>query len=130
MSFEINLHLKDIAILHQIKEFFGVGTVTFRADRFICVYCVTKIDELTNVIIKHFVKYPLLTLKYSDFILWSKVVKLMSTSQHLTPAGFNTILTYYASINRGISLTVSTAFPEIVGVDKLIPILPDKLNPH
>lgn len=83
MSFEINLHLKDIAILHQIKEFFGVGTVTFRADRFICVYCVTKIDELTNVIIKHFIKYPLLTLKYSDFILWSKVVKLMSTSQHL-----------------------------------------------
>lgn len=28
VSFEINLHIKDISILHQIKYYFGVGNVT------------------------------------------------------------------------------------------------------
>ena len=30
VSFEINLHSKDIKILNQIKDYFGVGSVTSR----------------------------------------------------------------------------------------------------
>jgi LAGLIDADG endonuclease len=131
VSFEINLHIKDISILHRIKDFFGVGSVTSRPGRLKCVYRVTNIADLLNVIIPHFISYPLITQKYYDFVLWSKVVKLMAAKQHLTPTGFTTILTYYASINTGLSSTVSAAFPNIVGVEKEgQPILPDNLNPY
>jgi len=78
----------------------------------------------------HFRKFTLLTEKYSDFILWSKVVELMFSKQHLTSAGFATILTYYASINKGLSDSVSNAFPDIKGANRTKPTLPVQLNPN
>ena len=50
VSFEINLHSKDILTLNKIKEFFGVGSVTTRDDRNLCVYRVNKLDDLVKVI--------------------------------------------------------------------------------
>ncbi len=54
----------------------------------------------------------------------------MHTKQHLNSAGFQTILTYYASINRGLSSSVLNIFPNIVGVNKINVNLPDNLNPN
>lgn len=54
---------------------------------------------------------------------------MLRKKQHLTHSGFITILTYYASINRGISPSVSAYFPEIVGVKKETVALPENLNP-
>jgi len=130
VSFEINLHTKDIAILHLIKEYLGVGLVSSRLNKTISVFRVTNIEDLIKVIIPHFTKYPLITDKYCDFLLWSKVVQLISIKQHLTSTGFNTILTHYASINRGVSSTVSAAFPNIIGVERDKFNLPDNLNPN
>lgn len=130
VSFEINLHTKDKGILNKIKNFFGVGHVTSRETKNICVFRVTKIEDLINVIIPHFLKFPLLTQKYSDFVLWSKVVNLLHLGQHLIPSVFSTILSYYASINKGVSAKVSAAFPNIIPVPKLNPILPTSLNPY
>ena len=45
VSFEINLHSKDILILNSIKDFFGVGSVTTRVNKNLCVYRVTKLDD-------------------------------------------------------------------------------------
>jgi hypothetical protein len=129
-SFEINLHVKDINILYQIQNFFRVGSVTSRDDKNICVYRVTKIEDLINIIIPHFIKYPLLTQKYSDFILFTKVVELINNKEHLKSTGFMTILNYYASINRGLSSKVLSSYPDIVGVDRIKPNLPNCLNPN
>jgi len=87
-------------------------------------------ENLINTIIPHFIKYPLITQKYGDFFLWSKVVKLMDLKEHLTSSGFETILSYYASINNGISNTVKISFPNIISVFRINPILPNLLNPH
>jgi hypothetical protein len=130
VSFEINLHIKDIAILYKIKEFFGVLSVYSMQNKSKCVYRVTKIEDLINVIIPHFLTYPLITYKYSDFILWSKVVKLMVTKEHLTSSGFLTILSYYASINKGISPRLKSAFPNIKAQEKVNVYLPVNLNKH
>jgi len=54
----------------------------------------------------------------------------MHKKQHLNSAGFQTILTYYVSINRGLSSSVLNIFPNIVGVDKINVNLPDNLNPN
>ena len=139
VSFEINLHSKDILILNKIKEFFcGVGSVTTRDNRNLSVYRVNKLEDLVKIIIPHFNRYPLITNKNSDFLLWSKVVELMVTKQHLTPVGFSTVLSYYASINKGMSPKVLSDFPNVVGVDRdgvgsRHPdqvYLPERLNPE
>jgi hypothetical protein len=117
-------------ILHLIKEFFDVGLISSSLNRNKCVYRVTKIEDLINVIIPHFITYPLLTQKYSDFLLWVKVIKIMSKKEHLIPSEFNTILRYYTSINKGLSATVKAYFPKILAVDRDKVKLPDKLNPY
>ena len=52
-------------ILHKIHKYFGVGSVTNRESRNICVYRVTKVEDLKRVIIPHFTCYPLISKKYS-----------------------------------------------------------------
>lgn len=134
VSFEINLHSKDIEILNRIKDYFGVGSVTTRVDKNISVNRVTRLEDLVRVIIPHFTDYPLITQKYSDFVLWSKVIDLMVSKQHLNPIGFNSVLSYYAKINRGVSPKVLLAFPEIkwteLNVDRVKVDLPENLHPE
>lgn len=129
-SFEINLHEKDADILYKIQSFFGVGAIYNRPDRKKSVYRVTNVNYLNEVIIPHFTKYPLVSKKGIDFLLWSKVIKMILNKDHLTKSGFSTILTYYASINRGVSKKVLKYYPEIISIDKPVINLPGSLNPQ
>jgi hypothetical protein len=130
-SFEINLHIKDIEILYKIKSYFNnVGNINVKKTRKLCVYRVTSLKDLNDNIIFHFTKYPLLSSKYSDFILWRKVVEKMVLKEHLNKKGLSLILKCYASINRGVSKKVSQFFPKIIPYKKVKTILPDKLNPY
>lgn len=131
-SFEINLHVKDSSILYKIQSFFKVGNVYIRKDKKLAVYRVTKRADLINVIIPFFHKYPLLTAKYKDYIIWADVVKFMENGLHKTNNGFEFILSHYACINRGATAKkVLASFPNIVPTGKNIEqSLPTKLNPY
>jgi hypothetical protein len=129
-SFEINLHDRDLDILYKIQSFFGVGSVYVRPSRKLAVYRVSNVADLINVIIPHFIKYPLISNKKADFLLWSKVVSLLSKKEHLKKEGFLTILSYYAAINRGVSKKVSLHFPEITPSERPKLTFPENLNPY
>jgi LAGLIDADG endonuclease len=128
-SFEINLHIKDVGILYKIQSFFGVGAVYLRGYKNISVYRVSNIEYLRDIIIPHFNKYPLITQKSIDFYLWSKVILIILNKEHLNKSGFLTILTYYASINKGISKKVLKYYPNIKPVKRISFNLPYCLNP-
>lgn len=128
ISFEINLHEKDQNILYEIKSFFGVGSIYHRSDRKKSIYRVTNINYINEFIIPHFINYPLVSKKHVDFLLWSKVVNLILKKDHLTPEGFNEILTLYASINTGFSKKVSQVYPNIIPASKPEISLPVNLN--
>jgi hypothetical protein len=63
ISFEINLHEKDIDILYKIKDFFGVGAIYHRPTKKLAVYRVTNVNYIKNYIIPHFYNYPLISKK-------------------------------------------------------------------
>lgn len=130
VSFEINLHKKDTDILYKLQSFFGIGAVYTRQDKPISWYRVTNITYINNVIIPHFTKYPLISKKRGDFLLWSKVIEIISNKDHLTEIGFLKILSYYANINRGVSKKVLSHYPDILPADKPIVNLPSNLNPQ
>ena len=130
ISFEINLHEKYQDILYKIQFFFGVGAVYHRPDRKKSVYRVTNVTYIKNVIIPHFLKYPLISKKGGDFLLWSKVVEIILNKDHLTQQGFLNILSYYASINRGMSKKVYNYYHDIIPADKPTINLPENLNPQ
>jgi len=55
---------------------------------------------------------------------------MVLNKDHLTESGFSTILTIYASINRGVSKKVLKHYTDIIPIDKPVINLPDSLNPQ
>lgn len=113
-SFAITLHEKDAALLYAIQSFFGVGSVRpFKKNKSV-TYSVTSLQDLVNVIIPFFVKYPLLTQKQADFLLFKSIVELMSNKEHLNPQGLIKIVSLKAVLNRGLNETLSKRFPDVI----------------
>ncbi len=132
ISFEINLRHaeKDKDILYKIQAFFGVGAIYHRPDRKKSLYRVTNVNYINDIIIPHFINYPLISKKRLDFLLWCEVIKLILKKEHLTEKGISDILSLYASINTGVSNKVSKIYPNIVPADIPTVLLPDNLNPE
>lgn len=79
---------------------------------------VSTINEITNVIIPHFDKYPLLTKKYYDYTVFKEIVKLMLEKEQNTLQGIQKIVNYKASMNWGLSNELKEVFPETIPVNK------------
>lgn len=114
-NFIIELHKKDLPLLNQIKSFLGgVGNISQTQNS--ARYTVSSIKELTNVIIPHFEKYPLITQKRADFLLFKSVVGLINKSEHLTSEGLKKIVAIRSSINFGLTKSLKESFPDIIPV--------------
>jgi hypothetical protein len=108
--------------LYKIKEFFIVGSVKerIRNGKSTGIYSVQSINDLITVIIPHFIKYPLITQKQADFLLFSSIVNLINNKEHLTEEGLYKILSMRASMNKGLTAGLKILFPNIVGVERPI----------
>ena len=114
--FTINLHKKDIKILEEVKNTLGVGYINFISDSVIS-YKVKSKKEL-QVIIDHFDKYPLVTVKLSDFLLFKQCFELIKKGEHLTEEGLLKILGLKTFLNQGLSEKLINAFPNIIWVNR------------
>lgn len=115
--FQIGVHEKDLALLEQIKLFFGVGEISRLGEESI-QFRVSSLNDL-NIIINHFDNYPLLTRKLSDYLLFKQVLSLMEQGKHLTLEGLNQIVSIKASLNNGeLSDTLKSAFLDIKPASK------------
>ena len=62
----------------------------------------------------HFDKYPLVTQKRADYLLWKEVIKMMQRKEHISKEGLLAILSLRASMNLGLSGSLKAAFPDII----------------
>jgi LAGLIDADG endonuclease len=119
--FAIRLNQRDRFLLIQLQEFFGgIGTISFDKKAKAFKYSVDSFKDLTTTIIPHFKKYPLLTQKAADFLLFEQVVELMSVGSHLTVKGLQEIVNINASMNLGSSDIVKSKFSKINPVERAI----------
>jgi len=116
--FLISLHKRDRALLELIKTSLGVGTITERSDGHI-KYSVGSLKDL-KVIIDHLDKYPLITQKLADFILFKQAYVLIENKEHLTEEGLLKIVSIKASLNLGLSEKLREAFPNIISANRPI----------
>lgn len=112
-TFEICLHSKDLPLLYSIQSFFGIGGIKISQTRDVVAYTVTGLQALTDVIIPHFLKYPLRSAKLVDFNLWVKCIGLISTKKHLNESGLSEILSIKSVLNKGLSDKIILNFPNI-----------------
>jgi len=116
-SFAIELHERDINLLHKIKEYFnGVGSIHIRSNKSSAIYTVTGLKDINSTIIPHFIEYPLLTQKKADFLLFKEIIELMNNKYHLTLTGLNKIVSIRAAMNNGLSKDLMLAFPDITPI--------------
>lgn len=97
-AFHSGLHIRDLALLNQIQLFFGLGNITILGAESV-QFRVYGLEDL-KVIINHFDKYPLVTNKQSDYLLFKKAVYFMEQGIHLTIEGLNKILSIKAVLNK------------------------------
>ena len=129
--FTIELHEKDFDLLKQINAFFTVGTIIKRVKngKPSVIYSVQSIKALKDVIIPHFNKYNLLTQKREDFRMFSSVVDILYNGQHKTEQGLNKILSYKASISKGLSKSLLDMFPDIIPAARNLILSTKDFNP-
>lgn len=95
----------------------GIGTIHTDYERERVIYSVDSIKDLIKLV-NYLDKYPLLTQKAADFILFKKVVELMSNKAHLTHEGLKEIVNLKASMNLGLSDMLKSEFADFTPVER------------
>jgi hypothetical protein len=109
IGYVVGLHKKDKALLEQIKSYFGVGEI-YKQGEDAHVYRVSSVKDLA-VIVRHFDKYPLITQKQADYLLFKRAFEIISRKEHLTEDGLRKIVAIKGSTNKGFPDALKVAFP-------------------
>ena len=97
-------------LLRKIHSFFGVGVISEREGLNIVVYSVQSYIDIFTVIIPHFDKYPLITQKKADYLLFKQGVDLLKSKVQKNIEGIHQIISLKSSMNNGLSDTLRMQF--------------------
>ena len=114
--FVIKLHIKDTAILELIKNTLMVGKIRKSGINSV-QYVVESIKEL-QVIVEHFNRYPLVTEKASDYLIFKQCFEIIKQREHLTEKGLLNLIGLKSSLNWGLSDSLKEAFPNVAFVSR------------
>jgi hypothetical protein len=128
-KYAIQLHIKDLVLLNKLQSFLafalraagqGVewGLFLLKKVGNSAIFSVQSLKDLSNVVIPHFDKYPLLTKKRADYLLFKNIVNLMVAGSHLSKQGIENILSIKASMNKGLSSEFRQQYPHIIPVKR------------
>jgi hypothetical protein len=131
LKFQLGLHTKDLNLLCLLQQHLGgIGSIHLAQNRDIVNYSIDSIKDLNNLIL-YLEKYPLLTQKAADLLLFKKAVELVNNKAHLTLEGLDKIVNIKASMNLGLSDILISEFPGYVPVER--PVINNDnviLNPY
>jgi LAGLIDADG endonuclease/NADH-Ubiquinone oxidoreductase (complex I), chain 5 N-terminus len=118
VKFQLDLHKRDVSLLLNLQQGLGgIGSIKSYLNK--VTFAVNSKQDLTKLII-HLEKYPLLTQKAADFILFKKVVDLMNNKIHLSFEGLQQIINIKASMNLGLSDFLKSEFKDFSMVKREI----------
>ena len=102
-----------------IKAYFKDRGKIYKHSETSVQYRVRSHEDIA-VIIDHFDKYPLLTQKRADYLLFKSIVELCNQKEHLTQDGLKKVVSLRAAMNTGLSEKQKAAFPDVVPVGRPI----------
>ena len=85
--------------MEQLIKFLGSGKIEKDCRKPLVSLTITKLSNITNIIVPFFEKYPIEGVKQLDYQDWWKVAKLM-IEESPTP-GLNLIRTIKSGMNKG-----------------------------
>jgi hypothetical protein len=109
-KFQMGLDKRDLPLLLQFQQSLKrIGSIYESSTLNKVNYIIYSKEDLAKLII-FLDKYPLLTQKAADFILFREVVKLMMNKAHLSIEGLNKVVNIKASMNLGLSDNLKSEF--------------------
>ena len=132
LKFHLGLHIKDLNILYTLQESLGgIGAIYLKQKRDLADFTIFSNKDL-NKLILFLEKYPIITKKAADYILFKQVLELVNNKDHLTVEGLNQIINIKASMNLGLSDTLKSEFAGYVPVMRPLVNDPEnlELDPH
>jgi hypothetical protein len=90
-SFSISQNQSRSELLFHIKKIWNCGSIRpDRSDKTV-KFEVRAIDEIINIVIPHFEKYPLYSSKNNDFLIFREACNLIKSKKHESVEGFKKI---------------------------------------
>lgn len=116
LSFRIRLHIDDVEILYAIKEFLGVGRVTLTQGEASCVYIISNVQDLLNVLFPLLDEYKLFTTKWLDYLSFKSAAEHLSAASTtlLNPMELAWAKNLMANMNSGRTSYDYSLIPPIV----------------
>jgi hypothetical protein len=110
LDFKFTLHKKDINLLYQIQNYFGVGSISKHGEQLIN-YGIKSIKDI-QLIINHFDKFSLKTKKLNDYRYFKLAFNIIKNKEHLTIEGINKLIVIKNLMNKGLTPELKLAFPQ------------------
>lgn len=100
--------------MESLRQTLGVGKIHKHGKESV-QYRVESTKEL-QVIIDHFDRYPLISAKVADYLLFKQCYNLIVLKEHLTLDGLLKLVGLKASLNLGLPEDLQKAFPSAIPV--------------
>lgn len=117
LRFSIGQHSRDFQLLEGLVSFFGCGYITKYKQRPISEFIVTKIDDITNIIIPFFAMHPIAGSKYFNYLDFKSTSDIIKNKEHLNPDGKG--LEKILQLKNRISNTVNNNSESDLGVEEI-----------
>ena len=98
LRFKLTMLNNEIELLQGLKLFFNCGFIGVNKDGSVD-FLVRDIKSLNDIIIPHFVNYPLRGTKYLDFIDFKDAIDLINNKDHLTKIGIDKLIKISTGMN-------------------------------
>lgn len=98
-SFSVGQNYDRREVLDLMKEYFKSGFMRRDYSDKTLKYEVRRLKELLNNIIPHFQKFPLLSSKNKDFLLFAEICKRMKNLEHRNLRGIKKIINLAYKMN-------------------------------
>ena len=83
-SFSLSLNQRDLRIIEELKNFFGVGFIRYSRFDNCYRYEVRNLTDLLKVVVPHFRNYPLTGSKVKDYGKFLEIIEMMKRNLHLS----------------------------------------------
>lgn len=117
LRFSIGQHSKDSQLLEGLVSFFGCGYITKYKQRPISEFIVTRIEDITNIIIPFFAMHPIAGSKYSNYLDFKSASDIIKNKEHLNIDGKG--LEKVLQLKNRISNTVNNNSESDLGVEEI-----------
>ena len=100
-SFSLSLNRKDLAILEQLRDYFGCGWIRESKGDRTFKYESRSIEDLRSSIVPHFESFPLVGSKARSFAGFSEICQMVGQGDHLDRDGLKKIVAVAYEMNLG-----------------------------